>query len=331
MPVSAAAQDVATAEALFKRGLDWVEAGDLDKGCSAIAESHRLDPRPGTLFTLAECEAKRGHIASAYVRYGDYLALLQTLPPSQKARQRQQGREKVAREQRAALVPQVPELTVVLAPGVPRGAIVKRDGEILADASLGLSLPVDPGDHLMMLELSGRQPFEQRVRLAPGEKKQVTLEAGAPLEAAPLPTATPAPAVTPMTPPPDAGSRPGPSGQRVAGYVVGAVGLAGLGVGAALGGAAMAQRDSAMCGVGGDKYACTPEGFQTIESARTLGKASTVGLGAGGVLAATGLILLVTAPRRVEPAPKAGRAPWVVAGPMAVDATGALVGVQGGF
>ena len=48
----AAAQDVASAEALFDRGLAGMRAGNYEVGCPALSESYRLDPRPGTLFTL---------------------------------------------------------------------------------------------------------------------------------------------------------------------------------------------------------------------------------------------------------------------------------------
>ena len=72
-PATAAAQDLAAAEALFSKGLADMEAGRYDAACPAIGESYRLDPRGGTLFTLAECEAKAGKIATAVARYDDAL------------------------------------------------------------------------------------------------------------------------------------------------------------------------------------------------------------------------------------------------------------------
>src|SRR5262249_667778 len=102
----AGAQDVAAAKALFSQGLAEMEAGHSEKGCPAIEESYRLDPRPGTLFTLAECENKRGRIATAVARYEDYLALVSRMPPAQQARQ--SVRVKIAKNQKATLGPQVP-------------------------------------------------------------------------------------------------------------------------------------------------------------------------------------------------------------------------------
>src|SRR3954465_13628820 len=68
------ADDPAAAEALFNRGKADMDAGRYEAGCKAIAESQRLDPRPGGLFTLAVCETQGGRIASAMTHYGDYLA-----------------------------------------------------------------------------------------------------------------------------------------------------------------------------------------------------------------------------------------------------------------
>src|SRR4051812_21352406 len=93
----AGAQDVATAEALFNRGVADMDARRYTTACPALAESQRLDPRPGRLFTLADCEALQGRIATAVALYGDYLALYARLTPAQQ--RTQLGREKIAAKQ----------------------------------------------------------------------------------------------------------------------------------------------------------------------------------------------------------------------------------------
>src|ERR1043165_6485015 len=94
------AQEDAAAEALFNKGLSEMEAGHFDTACPTLKESQRLDPRMGTLFTLAECEAKGGMIASAVAHYDEYLRLFGRLTPQQKGTQA--GREKVSAAQKAA-------------------------------------------------------------------------------------------------------------------------------------------------------------------------------------------------------------------------------------
>ena len=86
--------------------------------------SYKLDPRAGTLFTLAECEAKRGRLATAMARYDDYLSLYARLSEEQL---RKQGvREKIARNQKVALSLQVPELTLLLPSEAPAGTVSRR-------------------------------------------------------------------------------------------------------------------------------------------------------------------------------------------------------------
>ncbi|WP_437943129.1 hypothetical protein WMF27_27655 [Sorangium sp. So ce281] len=76
LSVPVAAQDIATAEALFERGLADMQAGRYETGCKVLAESERIDPQPGTPFTLAACEAQWGRIATAVAHFKDYLARL---------------------------------------------------------------------------------------------------------------------------------------------------------------------------------------------------------------------------------------------------------------
>src|SRR6185503_17683194 len=178
----AAAED--RAEALFNQGVDLMEAGHPDQGCPLIEQSLKVDPRPGTLFALAECEAQRGRLATAVARYDEYLALFASLSPDKQAKQR--DREKTARAQKAAIGPEVPELTLVLPKDAPVGTVVKRDGEVLG-TELGVPIPVDPGDHRVTTQAADGPVTEIRVKLAKGEKRRVELRVSGPVEAPALP------------------------------------------------------------------------------------------------------------------------------------------------
>jgi hypothetical protein len=87
LSTAALAQDSATAKALFKKGLQELDAGHLDSACPLLGESFRIDSQPGTLFTLAECEAQEEKLASAIAHYGDYLQMFSRMPPDQRLRQ----------------------------------------------------------------------------------------------------------------------------------------------------------------------------------------------------------------------------------------------------
>src|SRR5688500_15387502 len=97
------AQDLAAAEAHFNRGLADMQAGRYAAGCPALAESQRLDPRPGRLFTLAECEARWGRYATAVTRYNDYLSLFARMTRAEQVKQL--GRDKISTRQRETLAP----------------------------------------------------------------------------------------------------------------------------------------------------------------------------------------------------------------------------------
>jgi len=177
-------------QALFDKGVADMQAGRFDTGCLAIEESYRIDPRPGTLFTLAECETKRGRIATALRHYDDYLAAYGALSPDKK---RKQGdREKICRAEREALSSTVPELTLALPANAPPGTVVMRDGVVVDKLDLGVPIRVDPGDHVIVTRAPGRPASTERVRLAVGERRGIALVVLEP--AAPVPVAAPAPA-----------------------------------------------------------------------------------------------------------------------------------------
>jgi hypothetical protein len=105
------------AGAHFEKGLAEMELGRYATGCPALSESFRLDPRPGVLFTLAECNAKWGKFATALAQYDAYLEQFAKMTPEQKTKQK--GRERVAASQKESLKRDVPELTIVLPGGAP--------------------------------------------------------------------------------------------------------------------------------------------------------------------------------------------------------------------
>jgi hypothetical protein len=277
--------------ALFDAGVLLMEAGRYDEACPSIEHSYDLDPRPGVLFTLAECQSKRGRIAAAVARYTEYLALFEALPPAKK--KLQTSRPKAARAQLAVLSPQVPKLVVTLAPGAPPGVVVERDGHVVAAATLGTSLPVEPGDHVLRVSIPGGALGETRVKLERGEHRSVVL-------------ALPALPASAAAEKPDA--RRGPSARRVAAFVTGGVGVAGLVIGGAMGGVALARKSvvDAHCDVGGVAEACDHDGKAAADQLGTFALASTVGFVAGGALAVASVVLFVTEPAKPLPAPSAG-------------------------
>ena len=54
------------AEMSFQVGLDFVAQRRFDAACPKFEESYRLDPRPNTLFYLADCWENSGRLGNAF-------------------------------------------------------------------------------------------------------------------------------------------------------------------------------------------------------------------------------------------------------------------------
>ena len=294
--VNAAAQDTATAGALFDKGVADMEAKRFASACPAIQESQRIDPRPGTLFTLAECLAQWGKVASAAARYQEYIDLVPLLLPQQQTRHK--DRLATARAALTKLKPTVPTLTVVLAPNAPAGTTVTRNGETLGGAALGLALPVDPGTYELVTRAPGLVDRPTSVTLELGDAKRVELELGAPAPNATLPIETPALAPAAVVPverqppaPPPAEPSNG-SGRRTAAYVAGGVGIAGVALGTVTGILVLGKKQTVSDNCPND--VCNDEGYAAVKSGKDLALVSTVGFGVGIAGLVLGGVLLLT-------------------------------------
>jgi hypothetical protein len=291
------------AEGLFNRGLADMQAGLYEAGCPTLRRSYDIDHSPGTLFTLAECEAKQGKVASAAADYESYLALYASMPPSRQARHRE--RATIAEAKRAALERDAPKLTLVLPPGAPSGTEVRRDGRAYAAADIGAALPVDPGEHVVTTQAPGGSVTELHVILRNAETKQLTLEVKAP------PGGT------------------GPDAKRVGVYVAGGIGLAGLVLGSIAGGISLGKQGTIHQDCtnqpGSNISTCkSPEGVAAGNSAKTLDRVSDVGFGVG--LAGLGTALALFLVSRSQRDASAAHPAVLSAGQ-----AGAALGVQGGW
>lgn len=348
----ALAEDVAAAKALFQEGLEHMQAGAFDKGCPALRESYRLDPRIGTLFTLAECEAKWGRIATAVAHYSNFLTQVAAMPSGQRIKQRE--REKVAREKRDELTPQVPELTLVLPKEAPANTVVTRDGERLRTPSLGVALPIDPGEHVVTTQVpGGGKLVEQKFEIEKGEKKTVTLEFVLPENGADTGggagSGDGSGGQTGGTGGPGAdggGGEQGTSGRRLTAYILGGVGIAGLAAGGVFGGLTLMKKNeladefndpeaSGGCDFEGDK-GCRGDGEDQLGQAKAFGWVSTVGFGVGVAALGVATVLLLTEPPKPETvgsaqAARPVRRGWVRPGVLAAGQDGAVLGVQGAW
>lgn len=294
------------AQALFDGGVADMEAGRFEKACPAIEASQRLDPRPGTLFTLAECEAQRGRVATAMRYYAEYLTLYRNFVAAKKVEQK--ARAKTSEDQLRTLELLVPKLTIVLPQGSGADVVVKRDGEVVAELSLGTALPVDPGDHVVTAQSPGGAEITQRISLAPGETK--TLRIAFPRDLAPAASSAAAPASA--RPSASAVSTAQPDIQRpwrIGTWTAGAAGVAGLLVGAVTGVLALQTRGDVErnCLLVDNTENCNKAGLAAVSRLRALGTASTVAFVTGGFGVGIGVVLLIATPAVPTSPPTVGQ------------------------
>jgi len=239
------------ASAQFDFGLAEMKAGRYDSGCPALGESYKLDPRPGVLFTLAECEREWGKVATALADYNAYLSNYARMNATEQAAQAEREQLALAHQKELKLL--VPELTISLGPDVPRGARATRDGVLLDEAVLGAALPVDPGEHHIRLQMADGAVHEWTVVLAQSERRELVLS----FQVTPVKPTILIPERVAIVIPTAEPSGLGP--RRTWAIVLGASGLAGIVVGSVAGGLALSADSAAKAACGGASTCSSPQ------------------------------------------------------------------------
>ena len=317
-PARARADDLSTAEVLFREARELIARGSYAAACPKLEESQRLEPAAGTEFNLARCYELVGLVASAWGAYVDVASVTHASG--------QFDREARARERVAAVEPRLSFVTVSMRAASDQARLT-RDGVEMAPAQLEVAIPVDPGEHVLHASAPGKHDWETRFRID-HDAQRVAVEVP-PLEdlppPEPAPPAAPTPSVAVAPPPPEARSVPAsPRGQRiVAASLLGASAIA-LGFGAYFGidKLTLASRAWKECPNG----SCTSlAGNTTVHDSNTAGEWATGWFIGCGVLAAAAAVVWFTAPK---PAP-ATRSAFVIAPTM--SATGAGFTLRGEF
>ena len=328
IPTAALAQnadaDKATARDLAIEGYKALQSKDYAAAVDRFTRADALYHAPTVILGLARAHVGLGKLVSAQELYSRIAQ--ESLPPNATTAIKKAVLD--AEKELAALTLRIPSVVInVWGSNAPR---VTLDGIEVRAAALGVKRPVDPGKHVFTASAPGFVTNEVTVNLAEGKSESVTLElkprqiepppvvAVAPAAKAPAakppaanppvarPMPTPAPtAPAPMTP---AQTEPAPeqikgngSTQTPIGFVALGVGAAGLLVGGITGGLALGKH--------GDITKSCPEGHcapgqeamfkPEIDSYNTMGTISTIGFIAGGALAATGVVLMLTAPKKM--------------------------------
>ncbi len=284
------AGDKAAAEALYQLGRQLMAEGKYGDACPKLAASNDLEPGVGTSLLLADCHEKAGKLASAWATFLEAAALAKLHADAE--------RNSMAELRAAALRPR---LTYVVF-SVDRenevdGFELRRSGVVVKKTTWGMSLPVDAGKYEVVASAPGRDTWRTNidVPLQLSEPLQVrvpALRAASSADGAAAGSWSPAAARSP------AHDREAPGGaQRTIAWVTMGAGAAALVATGVLGLLAGVKNDDSKdhCNRS-DQNLCDPDGVALRDDSQKLATvATTVGI-AGGVLAATGAVLYLTAP-----------------------------------
>lgn len=158
-------RDVGKADALFREGRALMNNGDFQKACNKLEQSYRLDPAAGTAVNLGDCFDKIGKVGSALLAYQAARALLDA----------DDARLKPVAEQISKLARRTPKLVVTLGAKAPDKTVVRRGGR---DVELGVSIPLNPGTHALIVSAPQRAPRRYLVLLGEADSREVVVEPG---------------------------------------------------------------------------------------------------------------------------------------------------------
>jgi hypothetical protein len=266
------------ADRLFLEGRELLKAGEIEEACTKFERAYELDKGPGIVANLADCRERFDEPAEAWRLFRDAAARWDSAAGAKLARERA---EKLAKRLAIVVIgvpdPELAGLSIAI-----NGRRVEPASEI-RDAFV-------PGEIEVVAKASGRATFRRTRTAAAGETVVIELAFG------------------------DREEQPAREGRVVrrrsrVGIAVGlgVLGVAGIATGVGLGFQANSQYDAALkdyCM--GNRNDCDPVGDDKLRDAGKRADLGTVVGIAGGVLAAVGVIVYVTAPLDVVAAPIVG-------------------------
>jgi hypothetical protein len=247
---------VPEAEQKFREGRTAMEAKNYDEACTKFAESQKLEPAPGTLLNLGECEEQRVHLIAAAAAFKEAAS---TFKNPQK--------QSFAQQRFTAITARIPKLIVKSA--TPDVSAKVNDTAV----TLGTEMSLDPGEAKIHAEAAHFHSKDVTAKLVEGRTIEidVTLES----EAAPPPV-TPTPVVVEK-----------PSPLPTVGLAVAGVGVASLAVGAITGLMTLNKASTVKEHCNG-ALACDRAGVDAASGGSTLSLVSTITVIAGAALLAGG-------------------------------------------
>lgn len=278
----------AAARTLGYEGVRAYEAGDYAGATEKLERAYGVLRVPTIGLWSARSLAMSGRLVAASERLLEVSRL--ALPDLEPEVHRKAQAD--AAQERATLLGRLAHLVVVVTAS-PEDATLSVDGQPVPSAIWGADLPVDPGARHIEIA-SGRRKASRDVTLAEGQTARVEISLAPSPPAAPVSTGEWS--TGPEGPPPPPASSNGVA-LRTAGWISIGVGSAGVVFGAIMGGVALGQ-SSTLDSTGRCKAdVCARSASDDVDVYHRSRTLSAVGIWVGGAVLATGITLVLLAPR----------------------------------
>jgi hypothetical protein len=290
----------ASAKTKFTDALKLYKAGNVADALPLFRDVADATHSPNAELYVGYCLAQSAKRVEAYKAFALVLKQISEHPD-----EKYEPTREAAEAQLAILNVRLAKIVILIADVTP-GLAVMLDGTAVEEKAFGSSIVVEPGTHHVEAAATGLTPVRREVSLEGGELKTLNLSLKKTDEGKPSRELTLAPAAAPRraAPPPDE-KHP----IRTAGYVTGAVGVAGVAAFAITGLMAKStfNKLDRECGAVG----CSDSGHQSdIDRGKTLQTIANVGLVVGAVgVVAGGTMILLGGGKQKEPSARVSLSP----------------------
>jgi hypothetical protein len=181
---TASPSEMAAARDLFEEGIEAARAEEWERARELFERSYRVVPRSSTLLNLASAQAETGQLIHAAESYRRFIA---------EAGGDQAELAASAEEALADVEARLARVTISIE-GLEANDEVWLDEQVIGHGSLGIDLPVNPGEHVVTVARAGAAVGEQSFTVGEGESREVAVAASSsPAEDAVDPIALPDP------------------------------------------------------------------------------------------------------------------------------------------
>ena len=169
-PASAESESFKLAKAHYMAGAAHYRQGHYKEALREFRESYKLSNKAALLFNMSQCYERLGDLKAAIDLRKQYLDAMPHAPNRREVEQQIQS-----------LQTRLDATAVRLKGRIPKGAVIDLDGRRVTPGRHG-RLRMPPGNHLITIQMQGREAFGAAVALAQGQQLEIPVQIRPPAE-----------------------------------------------------------------------------------------------------------------------------------------------------